>query len=95
MNLEIQIQSLIFSLVFGMFFAFMFNIFYKQLFFGKTMFKIISNVFFVMVNVVLYFCFLRMINEGIIHPYFVIMLLIGFIIGNQKTRVIRKIKLGL
>jgi hypothetical protein len=95
MNLETQIQSLIFSLVFGMFFALMFNIFYKQLFLGRTVFKIISNVFFVTCNVLLYFGILKTINDGIIHPYFLLMLFIGFTIGNKKAKMIRKIKLDI
>jgi len=93
MDLEIQIQSLIFSLVFGMFFALMFNILYKQLFCGTTIIKIISNGLFVIGSVILYFCILKIINNGIIHPYFLIMIFIGFVLGNKKTRVIRKIKL--
>lgn len=93
MTLEIQIQALLFSLVFGMFFALVFNIFYKQLFCGKIIFKMISNSIFVTGNVILYFCLLKIINDGIMHPYFLIMLFIGFIIGNKKTKSIRKIKL--
>lgn len=95
MDLEIQIQSLIFSLVFGMFFALMFNLFYKQLFGGKFIFKLITNIVFVITNVIIYFLLLKIINEGIIHSYFFIILAVGFMIGNHKTKKIRKYKLEL
>lgn len=93
MNLEIQIQSLIFSFVFGLFFSLMFNIFYRFLFKGRLPIKIISNLVFVLANIFLYFLLLKIINEGIIHFYFIIMLILGFILGNKKTKKIRTYKL--
>ena len=95
MDLEIQIQSLVFSLVFGMFFSLLFNLFYKYLFRGKFIFKLLINLFFVIVNTLLYFGLLCIINEGIIHLYFLIMLIIGFFVGNIKTRKIRKYTLDI
>lgn len=93
MNLELQIQSLIFSLVFGMFFALMYNLFYKYLFRGIVVIRFIVNLIFVISNTTLYFLLLKTINNGRIHSYFLIMLVIGFIIGNVKTRKIRKYRL--
>lgn len=93
MVLELQIQSLIFSLVFGMFFALMYNLFYKHLFKGKIVIRVITNLIFVSSNTILYFLLLKIINNGIIHSYFLIILGIGFIIGNIKTRKIRKYRL--
>ena len=94
MNLEIQLQSLIFSIIFGMFFALMFNLFYRVLFRGKIVFRLITNFIFVIANALLYFLLLKIINNGIIHLYFIIMLFLGFFIGNKKTKVIRKYKLS-
>lgn len=93
MNLELQIQSLIFSFIFGMFFSLMFNLFYKYLFRGKSWFRFITNMIFVFFHVILYFSLLMMINDGRIHLYFIIMLTLGFIIGNKKTKKIRKYRL--
>lgn len=93
MNLEIQIQSLIFSLVFGMFFSLMFNLFYKRLFCGKLILRVVTNLIFITINTLLYFEILRMINNGIIHLYFIIAMIIGFVLGNVKTKVIRKYRL--
>ena len=93
MDLELQIQSLIFSFVFGMFFALMYNVFYKYLFKGKIIIRVIINLIFVLFNTILYFLLLKIINNGIIHSYFIIALAIGFIISNIKTRKIRKYRL--
>ena len=93
MNLEIQIQSLIFSLVFGMFFALMYNLFYKYLFKGKVVIRAIVNILFVSFNTMLYFFLMQIINNGIIHSYFLLMVVVGFTISNIKTRRIRKYRL--
>ena len=93
MNLEIQIQSMVFSFVFGMFFSLMFNLLYKQLFKGYKLIKLLNNFLFINTNVIIYFLLLRIINDGIINYYFIIMLFVGFIIGNKKTNIIRKYRL--
>jgi len=90
MNLEIQIQSLIFSFVFGIFFALEFNLIYRYLFSIVSFIKIIINIVFVNINAIVYFYLLYIINGGIIHLYFIIMLVLGFVMGNKKTRKIRK-----
>lgn len=93
MVLEIQIQSLIFSFVFGLFFSLVYNLIYKHLYSGRLIFRVFINLIFVITNIIIYFIFLKIMNNGIIHTYFLIMLIIGFIVGNIKTRVIRKYKL--
>jgi len=93
MNLEIQIQSLIISFVFGMLFSIFFNLFYKFLFARRKNVKLIINVVFVTINTVLYFYLLYIVNDGIIHSYFIIMLILGFLVGNRKAKCIRRHKL--
>ncbi|MBQ7137210.1 MAG: hypothetical protein IJO43_04470 [Bacilli bacterium] len=93
MSLEIQIQSLIVSFIFGMFFSVLFNLFYKFLFIRKKIIKITVNFLFITITTLLYFSVLCIINSGIIHSYFIIMLILGFWIGNKKSRRIRKDKL--
>lgn len=94
MGLETQIQSLVFSFVFGLFLSLMFNVFYKYLFKPKLPIKIITNLIFVSINALIYFFLLKIINDGILHSYFLISLLMGFVLGNLKTKVIRKYKLN-
>lgn len=93
MNLELQIQSLIFSFLFGLFFALMFNLLYKYLFKGKNWFRLITNIIFVFFHTILYFSLLTIINDGRIHIYFILMLSLGFIIGNKKIKKIRRYRL--
>ena len=89
MNLEVQIQSLIYSLIFGMIASLVFNIIYKYLFHVKKTIKFIFTELYIIISVILYFAILRKINYGIVNHYFLIMILIGFLIGNRKTRLIR------
>lgn len=92
MNLEIQIQSLIFSFVFGLYFSLLFNLFYKFLFKDKKIYTLLINLIFVLMNIILYFILLKVINNGILHMYFIGLLFLGFIIGNRQTRKLRKYK---
>lgn len=89
MNLEIQIQSLVSSLVYGMYLSLLYNLMYKYLYNNNFFIKIIFNIIYVAINSLLYFFILILISEGNIHIYFIIMLAIGFILGNRKTKKIR------
>lgn len=89
MTLEVQIQSMIYSLVYGLFFSFLLNLNYRLLFTSKKIIQIIFNFFFIIDNVLLYFILLKYINHGIIHLYFIFLIIIGFLIGNQVTKKIR------
>lgn len=91
MALEIQIQSLVFSLIYGMFFALVMNLNYKYIFRTKIYYKIIVNFLFIVNMVLLYFILLRKINNGIFHSYFILMIILGVGIGNYKTKVLRKL----
>ncbi len=89
MNLEIQIQSLIYSFVYGLFFSYLLNLNYRILFMSRRLIQIFANFFFVLDNVFLYFILLRYINQGIFHTYFFLLLILGFIVGNTVTKKIR------
>lgn len=90
MSLEVQFQTFIYSFFFGTFFSFMFNLNYRVLFSSRGIFKIIINVLFIVIHVLLYFIFLKMINSGVLHIYFLLFILIGFLFGNFYTKKIRK-----
>lgn len=90
MSLEVQIQSLIYSFVYGYFFSFLVNLNYKYLFKSKFVFKIIINILFILDNVLFYYIILKYINKGIIHPYFIIMIILGFLFGNIYSSKIRR-----
>lgn len=93
MNLKLQIITLIFSFLYGIFFGILLNINYKFLYSNKKILKILANMLFIIFNVLVYFIVLRKINNGIFHPYFVIMLTLGFLtlnIVHSKLVVFRK-----
>lgn len=90
MNLKVQIIALVFSFLYGMLFSFLVNINYKFLFSKKLIFKIIITFIFIVDCSLLYFLVLKKINEGIVHPYFLLMILLGFYISFPLTKKIRK-----
>ena len=95
MNIETQIQSLLISFFYGMFSSLIFNTFYLVLYNKNIFIKIISNILFCLVNSITYFYIMYLINYAEIHPYFILLLIFGFIIGNNKTIQIRiKLKKG-
>lgn len=89
MNLEIQIQSLIYSLLFGLFLSFTFNINYKYLFSFNRIIKFIFTPIFAIIHTLIYFFILKQINDGILNYYFLILFFIGFLIGNKTTKKVR------
>lgn len=89
MNLEIQIQSLIVSFVFGLFVSLLYNLLYFILYNRNKIILVISNLFFSISLSLLYFYIMFIINDANIHPYFISLMVIGFILGNIKTKKIR------
>lgn len=92
MTLEIQIKLLLFSFVFGVFFALMIDINHKYLYSNKFIFKIIFTFFFILVNNFIYFLILKKINEGIIHIYSIICIILGFFIEHIITKKVVKMR---
>ena len=86
MELSIQLQVLTVSFAYGIFFSYLLKIQYKFLFESKLFYKILLTVLFVFDNCLLYFLFLKLINHGIFHPYFLFLLVIGYLFGNYLVR---------
>lgn len=84
MSLKLQIISLIVSFLYGIFFSFLLNINYKIIYNNKIIIKIIGTFLFIIFNSLLYFYLLLKINNGIVHIYLLLSLLVGFILGNIK-----------
>ena len=94
MNLEIQIQVLIYSLIYGMFFSLVMNLGFRYIFYTKTLYKVIINFLFILNMAFIYFILLRKINNGIFHSYFLLMIILGILIGNSNTKMLRKVLKG-
>jgi len=88
-DLTIQIKSLIFSFFYGILFSLLLNINYSIIHHKFLIYRVIVNILFVFDNVLLYFIILRVINNGIVHYYFIIMIFLGFIISDVKWKKIR------
>ena len=89
MSLILQIQSIAYTFLFGIYFSLTFNLLYKILFTKHFVINIITNFFFVILNSILYFYLLFLINNGIIHIYLFFIFLISFFLYNFLFRKIR------
>lgn len=90
MELSVQIQSFIFSFVFGFLFSYLVNLSYKYLFSKKLHVQIIWNFFILVGSCLLYFLGMKIINHAVLHLYFYIMVMIGYLVGNLFSRRARR-----
>ena len=89
MNIEIQIQSIIVSFVYGMFSSLIYNLLYLFLYSNNNILRIISNLLYTFFIFTLFFYLMLLINNASIHPYFILVFITGFIFGNYKIKEIR------
>lgn len=78
MDLDTQIMTLVVSFFFGIFFSFLVSVNYKYLYQKNVILRIIFTFGFIFANVLIYFIILRKINQAILHPYSLGMILVGF-----------------
>lgn len=90
MNLKLQIISLLFSCLFGIYFFIGLEINDSVVAKAKIKFQILSHFLYVFVNTLLYFILLRKINNAIFHPYEILMIIIGYIVGFYLFQYIDK-----
>ena len=81
MNLKTQIISLIFSFLYGFLFSICTNLNYKFLFLKNIIFKIIITFIYVIDFALLYFFILRIINDGVVHNYFLLFIVFGYLVS--------------
>ena len=93
MSLDIQIKTLLFSLIFGIFFSLFTEINYKLIHHNKKILRIIFSFMFIIVSILIYFIFLEKINNAYLHPYFILMIILGVLIEIMFHKLIEKIKL--
>lgn len=83
MNLIVQIQSLAASFLYGIVFSFSFNIMYAFLFSKYRLLNVFTNICFSLLIFGVYYIILYLINGGIIHIYFLILLFASFYLYNK------------
>jgi len=94
MILSIQIYSLLFSFLYGIIFHILLEINYKFLYNDNLILKIIYTTIFIIFNTLLYFICIKKINNGIIHIYFLLSILAGYLVSKLLLKKLR-IKKGL
>ena len=81
MNLKIQILTLLFSFLFGIFFfiglAFHDKIIQK----AKHRIQLLASFLYVLISTYIYFLLMKKINYAIFHPYEILMIIIGYVMG--------------
>lgn len=80
MSLKTQILTFLLSILYGFFFGVTLELNDRYVHLKKTFYNIVMTFCFVFVHVILYFLLLRVINEGILHPYGFLALILGFLL---------------
>ena len=88
MNLKTQIITFLFSIIFGFILSFLIDIFYKN-----KLFNIILSFIIVILSSLLYFILLLNLNNAIIHPYYILAILIGLFLEFCLKKTFKKIVL--
>ena len=90
MNLDIQIYSLIVSFLFGGLFSFELICFHNLVYKMFNLWKFFLSFVFVIINAIFYFWLLLIINNGVLHVYFLILIVCGYFIFNYMFTHFRK-----
>jgi len=90
MSLSVQIISFIYSFFYGVFFEILLDINKKFIYSSKVVVKIISSFLFILFNSLLYFIILLKINNGYLHIYFLLCILLGYIVMCKVKKFIFK-----
>ncbi len=83
MDLKIQIATLLVSFLYGVAFSFLVSVNYKYLYQKNIFFRILFTFMFIFANVLIYFILLKKINQAILHPYSLGMILVGFCLEHR------------
>ena len=83
MSLDIQLYSLVVSFLFGVLLSLEFLFFSKIVNNMHFVFKGLFSFVFIMVNAIIYFWILILVNNGILHIYFFISIIVGYFNFNK------------
>ncbi len=86
MSLHVQILSFAVSFFYGIFFEMFLGVSEKVLYSSKLLVKIIGSFLFVMFHTLLYFIILIKINNGILHIYFFLCIILGYTLMCQVRK---------
>lgn len=89
MKLDIQIISILYYFAFGIFYSFCFNLFYRYFFYSSRFILFITNFVFMLIMFFIYAISNTIINQGVIHIYFLLVFMLSFFLGNYIFKSIR------
>lgn len=78
MPLNIQLYSFLVSFVYGFIYFILLEVNSRFIYSSKVAVKVMSSFIFVMFNILLYFIILMKINNGYIHFYFFLCIILGY-----------------
>ena len=81
MNSNVQLISLLFSFIFGIFFYFLTSLNFKLINNLKKFIKHLITCIFVLDITIIYIIFIYHINKGYFHIYFIFMVFLGYFVG--------------
>ncbi|NLM62850.1 MAG: hypothetical protein GX190_00855 [Mollicutes bacterium] len=90
MNLKLQLLSLGYSFLYGIFFSLLLTFHYNLLYNDQKIIKWSSTVLIILNNVLLYFIILKKINNGIIHYYLFIAFILGIVSEVLLSKLVAK-----
>lgn len=90
MSLLVQIETINYSFLFGIYFSFILLLNYRLTKKLRRFYNILITFFVVFLNTILYFIILLKINNGIIHPYGIIAMLSGCLLEQYFEHLIEK-----
>lgn len=90
MDLKIQLLSILFSFGFGILSSYLYNFCYSFIYKTSLLYKIVINLLFCINLGLIYFLLLKIINNGIVHIYFILSFILGFGLFVNKYNFIRK-----
>ena len=82
MVLKIQIYSLLFSFIYGIFIYVLLELIHNIIYNNKIVLRIIFSLLFSLVISIVYFIILLNINNGVLHEYFFLMILLGYTLAK-------------
>lgn len=88
MELSVQIATLFSSYLFGIFFSLFVSINYKLLYESKKIIRILGTFAFVVITVLFYFILIQKINQGILHPYALIVIFCGILTEHYVAKIL-------
>lgn len=90
MILNMQIKTILVSVIFGIFFKFILNINQRIVYKKNIFIKIIGTFFLTFLNTILYFIIIMKINNAVFHIYEILCIILGMIIFKSIENYIKK-----